>query len=288
MRNNEDRLSSSPSSDDSAALTEATKSTPSQGGLSFAVPTEFVELPSRGKLYPPEHPLHNEESVEIKFMTAKEEDILTSKALIRKGLAIDRMLESIIVNKNIKVDELILGDKNALIVAARISGYGSEYEISVQCPSCEEKVRHTFDLSKLEHSEQDFDSIGVEITENNTFKSSLYKLKNVVEFRLLTGKDELATLHEMEMKKKNKVKTMLDSNATSQLKRAVVSVDGITDRVQISRFIDNLPALDARYLRGLIKKVTPEVDMSQTFECASCGHEEEMEVPFTVEFFWPK
>lgn len=288
MRNNEDRLSSSPSSDDSAALTEATKSTPSQGGLSFAVPTEFVELPSRGKLYPPEHPLHNEESVEIKFMTAKEEDILTSKALIRKGLAIDRMLESIIVNKNIKVDELILGDKNALVVAARISGYGSEYEISVQCPACEEKVRHTFDLSKLEHSEQDFDSIGVEITENNTFKSSLYKLKNVVEFRLLTGKDELATLHEMEMKKKNKVKTMLDSNATSQLKRAVVSVDGITDKVQISRFIDNLPALDARYLRGLIKKVTPEVDMSQTFECASCGHEEEMEVPFTVEFFWPK
>ena len=286
MRNNEDRISSL-ESDDTAAAVQSVNSG-GQNNLNFAVPTEFVELPSKGRLYPPDHPLHNQETIEIKFMTAKEEDILTSKALIRKGLAIDRMLESIIVNKNIRVEELILGDKNALIIAARISGYGADYEISVQCPSCEEKVKFSFDLSSLEQKEKELDNLDVEKTENNTFKTKLYKMQNIVEFRLLTGKDEIASLHEMEMKKKKQKNNMLDNNSTSQLKRAIVSIDGVSDKLQISKFVDNMPAIDAKFLRGLIKKVTPDVNMQQDFACASCGHEEEMEVPFTVEFFWPK
>jgi hypothetical protein len=91
--------------------------------FNFSVPTEFVDMPSKGKYYPKEHPFHNKESVEIKFMTAKEEDILTSRALLKKGIAIDRMLQSILM-ENVDVDSLLVGDKNALVVAARITGYG--------------------------------------------------------------------------------------------------------------------------------------------------------------------
>ena len=115
MRDNEERFSSLAGMEPSAAAQQATVA--GGGQLNFASPTEFVELPSRGRFYPPSHPLHNKETVEIKFMTAKEEDILTSKALIKKGIAVDRMLQSLIVDKSIKVEDLLVGDKNALVVA---------------------------------------------------------------------------------------------------------------------------------------------------------------------------
>ena len=128
--------------------------------------------------------------------------------------------------------------------------------------------------------------MAVEETEQGTFTTPLFKTQATVEFRLLTGKDEISIMHEMELQKKKP--NNVEKNSTSQLKRAIVSVDGVTDRNQITRFVDNLPALDARFLRSLFRNINPELDMNQVFECASCGYEEEMEVPFTVEFFWPK
>ena len=284
MRDNEERFSALAGMDSPAAT-----SAPQSDGslLSFASPTEFVELPSKGKFYPQGHPLHGKDTVEIKFMTAKEEDILTSKALIRKGVAIDRMLQSLIVDKSVKIEDLLVGDKNALIIAARVSGYGEEYEISVTCPDCETKAKHVFDLSLLEAKEsEELSDLDVTQTEHGTFLTKLVKSNVEVEFRLLSGKDEAAILNEMAMKKGKT--TPLENNSTSQLKRIIVSANGVTDRQQISAFVDNMPAIDSRHLRALLRKINPEVDMNQTFECASCGHEEEMEVPFTVEFFWPK
>lgn len=283
MRNNEDRFSALQGVESPAAAQQVA----SDGGLNFASPTEFVELPSMGKFYPPEHPLHNKDTVELKFMTAKEEDILTSKALIRKGVAVDRMLQSLIVDKNVKIEDLLVGDKNALIVAARISGYGPEYEVSVTCPACEAKAKHMFDLEQLRNKHpEDLSEIGVQMTESGTFKASLFKTKAEVEFRLLTGKDEASIISEINMKKGKNVQ--IEDNSTSQLKRIIVSVNGVADRNQIARFVENMPAIDSRQLRGMLRKINPEVDMSQEFICGSCGHEEEVEVPFTVEFFWPK
>ena len=119
------------------------------GGLKFITPTEFVELPSKGLFYPDDHPLFNQEVIEIKHMTTKEEDILTSVALLKKGLALDRMLESIIVDKRIKTDNLLVGDKNALLVAARAHGYGAAYETAITCPRCDATQDYSFDLSAL-------------------------------------------------------------------------------------------------------------------------------------------
>ena len=114
--------------------------------LSFAVPTEFVELPSGGAYYPEDHPLHKQETIEIKYMTAKEEDILNSAALLKNGTAIDRMLQSVIMNKEIKIHELLIGDKNALTIAARIAGYGSDYAVKLTCPSCFKSTDTSVDL----------------------------------------------------------------------------------------------------------------------------------------------
>lgn len=278
MRDNEDRFATP---DDGASAVVGSESKT----LQFTAPTEFVPLPSRGHFYPPGHPLHGEDTVELKFMTAKEEDILTSKSLIKKGVAIDRMLQSLLVDKRIQVEDLLLGDKNALTIAARVSGYGSDYEISVTCPSCEEKCKHNFDLSLLREKEMvDIESLPLTDNKDGTFTAKMFKTDAEVTFRLLNGRDELAIVKSMNDKKIVRE----EKNSTSQLKRIIVSVNGETDKRFIDNFVDNLPVIDARLLRNLSKDVSPNVDMNQEFSCSNCGHEEEVEIPFTVEFFWPK
>jgi DNA-directed RNA polymerase subunit M/transcription elongation factor TFIIS len=277
MRTNEERFAV-PDTGDVAVQQQTSE-------LSFTVPTEFVSLPSKGKFYPKDHPLHGKDTLEIKFMTAKEEDILTSQSLIKKGVAIDRMLQNLITDKNVQVPDLLIGDKNALTMAARISGYGSEYDIVVTCPSCQEKCKHKFDLSLIEEKQlEDFSDLPIESQEDGLFTVSLLRTKAKVQFRLLTGKDEADIVKSMSDKKI----TREEKNSTSQLKRILVSVNDNTDKRVIDNFVDSLPVIDAKLLRGLLKKVTPDVDMKQDFECSKCGHEEEVEIPFTVEFFWPK
>jgi len=142
MRNNEDRFGAAKVADSPGPLTEATNKTST---LNFVVPTDFVELPSGGRFYPEEHSLHNQEHVEVRQMTAKDEDILTSRALLQKGIAIERLLQNLIVDKNIDVNEILVGDKNAIMMAARVSAYGNEYETKVQCFYCNSINDHVFD-----------------------------------------------------------------------------------------------------------------------------------------------
>ena len=280
MRDNENRFAVPDGGESPAIHTQQ-----SEAPLSFTSPTEIVELPSGGKLYPPGHPMHGRDTLEIRFMTAKDEDLLTSRALIKKGVAIDRMLQNLIVDKGVKVEDLLLGDKNALTVAARISGYGEEYEISVACPACEQKGKHTFDLSQLENKEVDNpEDLGAQATEHGTFIMKLPRSGANVQFRLLTGRDEAEMVGELTSKTVKKE----ENNSTSQLKRVIVSVNDNSDKRAIAQFVDNLPVVDAKLLRGIVKHLTPDVNMRQEFVCSQCGHEEEVEIPFTVEFFWPK
>ena len=270
-----------------AAVTPAVEKPPASSGvLSYVAPTEFVELPSKGKLYPPEHPLHNEEVVELRYMTARDEDILTSPALLKNGLALERLLQNLIVDKSIDPTNLLVGDRNALLVAARVSGYGEEYQVNVNCPACGVSSEYTFDLTNLTHSGfLPEDSDKVELTANGTFIATLPKTKFPVEFRLLTGEDEVYLNKAAEQLRKLKLP---DATATNLLKRVILSVNGVNAPAEISNFVDNMPALDARFLRGCVQTVTPNIDMNQHFHCSSCGTTTEMEVPFTVQFFWPQ
>jgi hypothetical protein len=252
------------------------------GGLHFVAPTELVELPSKGLLYPEGHPLHNQEEVEIKLMTAKEEDILVNKSLLKKGVALDRMLQSIIVNKKIKLGDLLISDKNALVIAARTSAYGSDYKAQVNCPSCGVTSDYEFDLEDkelkylYEHERED-----VGIAESGNFLVTLPKTKVQIEFKLLRGHDEKKLA---EANKKNKGVIPL----TEQFKSFIVSANGVTDKTLISNFINVMPAFDSKFLRVAYTDVLPAVDLKQYFECSECGHSQDMEVPFTVEFFWPR
>ena len=252
------------------------------GGLHFVAPTELVELPSKGLLYPEGHPLHNQEEIEIKLMTAKEEDILVNKSLLKKGVALDRMLQSIILNKKIKLDDLLVSDKNAIVIAARISAYGSDYKAQVTCPSCNATSNYEFDLEDkelkylYEHDRED-----ITIAESGNFLTTLPKTGVQIEFKLLRGRDERKLL---ESNKKNKGVIPL----TDQFKSFVVSANGVSDKKMIADFVDVLPAYDSKFLRTAYMAVLPAVNLEQYFECPECDHSQDMEVPFTVEFFWPR
>ena len=268
-----------------AATAPTTPAAPTS--LSYVTPTEFVELPSRGQFYPTDHPLHGKDVIEMRFMTAKDEDILTSPALLKKGVAIDRLIQNLVVDNNINPSNLLIGDKNAMLLAARISGYGEQYPVALQCNSCGEVTQHDFNLAELElnHGVQPGEGNNVSLTERGTFIAELPVTKFSAEFRLLTGEDENYLQQSAEKLKKY---SLPEASATNLLKRLVVTINGVESSSEISNFIDNMPAQDARFLRACVQVVTPNVDMSQEVECSSCGAVTETEVPFTSEFFWPQ
>jgi hypothetical protein len=262
--------------------------------LDFTCPTEFVDLPSQGRFYPEDHYLHGVDSIEIRFMTAKDEDVLTSRSLLKKGVAIDRFLQNIIIDKKVRLADLLVGDKNALVVASRITGYGAEYQTKIACPACGDSQEYEFNLEESVVNDGGIPSIassapitaeGMSATENNTWLVECPKSKVTVELCLLTGAHENYLVKSQAMKKKQKLP---DAMLTDQLRQIIVSVNGSAEKKNVNKFIDIMPASDSRFLRGLYEKLMPNIDLTQHFECHSCGNEQEMEVPFTTDFFWPK
>jgi hypothetical protein len=252
--------------------------------LSFVAPTEFVDLPSKGN-YPETHPLHGQEVIEMRFMTAKEEDILSSQTLLKKGLAIERMLDSLIMNKAIKAQDLLVGDRNALIIAARISGYGSNYKTQIGCPSCGTRTHFDFDLTNQKiHESTESEELNLKKLENGNFTTKMPFSNFNIEFKLLDGKDEQMLTKLAADKKKRK---MTETILTDQFKQMIVGIEGHSDRSIVARYVDNMPTLDSTQLKACYKVASPNVKVSSDFECNSCGHSQEMEVPFNTDFFWP-
>ena len=280
MRDNNKRLSAG--ADPAPAVADDAK--PS---LDFATPTELVDLPSKGKFYSEGHPLYNQEAIEIKYMTARDEDILTSPSLLKKGVAIDRFLQNVIRNQRINVNSLLSGDKNAILVASRINGFGADYTTKVTCPNCMAVNEHTFDLDAVEQYSGDVhDGYDIVATDRGTFIVKLPRTELEVEVRLLTSKDENELAAKMQANKKRS--NVVETNLTDQLKKVIVSINGVDDMQSIHKVVNNLPAYDSRYLRGAFVRITPGLDMTQDFTCDSCGFEKEVDIPLTVDFFWSK
>jgi len=241
----------------------------------FKFPTEIVELPSKGYFYIDGHPL-SEGKVEVKYMTAREEDILTSQNLIKQGTVIDKLLESLIVDKSIKVDDMLIGDKNAIMVAARVLGYGKDYEFSYDG---EEQV---VDLSKLEPVDLDFSKFTRGV---NEFSFELPNSKRTVTFKLLTGKDEKQI--DIEVKAKQKISKDQSTELTTRLKHIITSVDGKSEKSHINNFVDNeFLSRDSLAFRHNLSSITPDIDMSTTVTDVG-GEELEVTIPVTLRFFWP-
>ena len=252
--------------------------------LDFVTPTEFVELPSQGRFYTEDHPFHNKETIEIRYMTAKDEDILTNTTLLRKGVALEKLLENILSNDGVDPGSLLIGDRNAIIVAARTTGYGPTYETLVNCPSCKTSSKHKFNLTNLKiNNATNHTDEGIKEGENGNFIIDLPLTQVEAEVRLLNGIDEI----ELAKSRKQENNPLIEKTYTSQLERIIVSLNGETDRRVISKFIELMPAHDSRHLRTAHASVTPDIDLTQRFNCSECEHEQEMGVPFTVDFFWP-
>lgn len=250
--------------------------------LGVEIAVDLVPLPSRGKVYAVDHPLHMAESVEYRAMTAKEEDILMSQALIKRGTVITELIKSCLINRNIDVQTLLSGDRNALMIAIRASGYGNIYAPSYQCPQCEFKNELSVDLNALPIKPLEIEPVSPGV---NAFEFTLPKSKKKITFKFLNGKEEEEIVADMETRKK---KGMLNSNLiTSRLLRSITSIEGNPDRSLINRFVQYMPALDSLGLRNYIDTHEPGVSMKIDFKCGSCEHFEEMNLPLGVEFFWP-
>ncbi len=238
-------------------------------------PTEVIDLPSKGWFYPEDNPLSSGQ-LEIKYMTAREEDILTSVNLIQKGLAIDKLLESLIVNKDINKKDILIGDKNAIMVAARVLGYGKDYTIEVDG----EEV--TIDLTSLKDKETD---LSKSEKGKNEFPFTLPNSKRSITFKILTWGDDDSI--EKELEALEKVGAEVRSEMTTRLKRRITSVDGDNTQSVVNNFVDNeFLSVDSLAFRQYADEITPDVDMTYTYT-SILGDEKEIVVPMTTQFFWP-
>ena len=241
----------------------------------YKFPTEVVELPSKGYFYPEGHPLASGK-VEVKYMTAKEEDILTSQNLIEQGIVIDKLMESLIVDKAIVVDDMLIGDKNAIMVASRILAYGKDYEFAY------DGEEQSVDLSKLEPVDIDFTKYTKGV---NEFTFELPSSKRSLTFKLLTGEDEKNIA--LEIAARRKISKEQSFELTTRLKKMLLSVDGNSTQAYINNFVDNeFLSRDSFAFRQHLEDVTPDVDMRATV-VDSAGKEMVVSGPVTVRFFWP-
>jgi len=238
-------------------------------------PTEVVDLPSKGLLYPKESALSSGK-IEIKYMTAKEEDILTSVNLIQKGVVIEKLLESLIVDKSIKVSDLLIGDKNAVLIASRILAYGKEYEVEVEGRKVE------VDLTTLKDK---FIDESIVTNGANEFEFELPATKRKLTFKFLTSGDEKEIDKEVEGYKK--IGDGIGYELTTRLKHQIISIDGDSKKTSVQNFVDNeFLSRDSMAFRNYVNEIMPDVDMTSTYIDAD-GNEKEFTVPMTVSFLWP-
>ena len=241
-------------------------------------PTEIIKLPSKGKFYPKGHPLSNGE-IEMKYMTAREEDILTNQSYIKSGVVLDKLFQSLLVTE-VDYNDLLLGDKNAIMIAARILGYGKEYPVEVETPSGGTQSVEV-DLTKLDDKEIDWTAIPEGETEITT---ELPASKRTVTIQLTTHGIQKKIDRELEGLKKLK----RNASVTTMLKHIITAIDGDSESKTIRHFVDNeLFALDSRHIRNTIKAVTPDVDLE--IDCIDEEDGEPFRREFSVglDFFWP-
>jgi hypothetical protein len=246
----------------------------------FRFPTEVIDLPSKGLIYPESSPLSSG-TIELKYMSAKEEDILTNQNFIQKGIVIDKLLQSMIVDKKIDYNELILGDKNAILVAARILGYGAEYEVEIT-DKYGKKIPTKINLSQLENK-----SIKEELFTKgkNLFDFILPQSKVNVTFKLLNHKDEMEIEKEIQGLKKAFPNESFD--ITTRLKHQIISINGDSSVEKVRYFVDNMLLTDSRALRKYIAEIMPDLDMTFSYEDSKGDIVEGVSIPMNINFLWP-
>jgi hypothetical protein len=261
-------------------VTRGLGNVPQQQAKSYPFPTEVISLPSKGLVYAESSPLAKGE-ITIKLMTAKEEDILTSTNLIKKGIQLDKLLESIVVEPGVNVNDLVIGDKNAILITSRILAFGPEYIAKITDPFDSEEIEVNIDLTTIKVKEID-DTI---LNRINEYPFTLPISKSQIKFKLLTHGDEQAINKDIEASQK----TLKTSNEiTTRYRRMIVEVDGNRELGHISNFVTNrLLAGDSKALRKEIAKITPDLDLKFDYTSPITGETEALRIPFGIGFFYP-
>jgi hypothetical protein len=250
----------------------------------YEFPVEVIDLPSRGKGYATDNPL-SKGSIELKYMTAKEEDILASQNLIKKGIVLDKLFESVVVSKDVNLNDILIGDKNAILLATRLLGYGKDYKVQVTDPFTGELQDVTIDLSKIQIKEIDFDKLNTE----NEYEFELPISKKKIKFKLLNHGDETKITQEVQaLSRLNKDKDAGTSEISTRLRHMIVEVEGSRDAGTINNFVKNqLLARDSKSLREYVKTISPDLDLRFVFTSDITGEQEALDIPFGVSFFYP-
>ncbi len=267
-------MDQTPNTTPQAAPQAVTQPTP-EAAPKFKFPTETVDLPSKGIVYPSTSPFSSGK-VEMKYMTAREEDIITNQAYIQKGQVIDKLLEALVVTPGANIEDLIVGDKNAILVASRVLGYGSVYKFEYM------GEEHEVDLATLENKPFD-QSLFTKGVNKFTFQTPFGD--NLIEFQLMT--DTIEKKVNAELKGLRKLNKAVNPEMSTRMKHMILSVDGNSDKKDIREFVDNFfLARDAKALRDYIVEIQPDVDFSFEREKAN-GDIEEIDIPIGANFFFP-
>lgn len=250
----------------------------------FEFPTEVITLPSKGLIYSESNPL-SKGSVEIKYMTAREEDILASQNLIKKGVVLDKLFESVVVSEGVSVGDISVGDKNAILLATRILGYGADYNVEVTDPFTGESQKVTIDLAKIQTKEVD-DSL---LNRENRYEFELPISKKKIKFKLLTHKDEIDINAEIQaLNRLVKGDSVVSQDVSTRLRYMIQEVEGNTDRGFINNFVKNsLLARESKALREYVRTISPDLDLKYQFTSDLTGESEALDIPFGVGFFYP-
>ena len=245
-------------------------------------PTEVINLPSKGWFYSTDHPLASG-TLELKMMTAKEEDILTSKNLITKNIVLDKLLESVVIDKSIPLDDMFICDRNAAFFAVRRLAYGDIYDATLSCGRCGKENNVDIDLGKMDNRPFDFEKYP---KGENAFHFKLPFSGITVTYKILSKKDETAI--EQELKGMEKISKDFTREITTRLSHLITALDGASEKAKIRKFVgENLTSKDSLAFRKHIRDSMPDIDTSFDFSCAHCGLERKEETPMGVGFFWP-
>jgi hypothetical protein len=249
----------------------------------YDFPTEVITLPSKGLVYPETNPLSRGQ-VEIKYMTAREEDILASQNLIKKGIVLDKLFESVVVDKDVNIGDIIIGDKNAILLATRILGYGSDYNVEVTDPFTGENQKVKIDLAKVQTKDVD----ETKLNRNNRYEFELPLLKKKIKFKLLTHKDEIDINAEIVALNRLSKGETASQDISTRFRYMIQEIDGNTDRGFINNFVkNNLLARDSKALREYVKTISPDMNFNYEFTSDITGETEALDIPFGVGFFYP-
>ncbi len=243
----------------------------------FPVITDTVPLPSKGVFYK-----NKQATVKIKHLTAEDENILTSPDLIRNGKVLDVLLDNAIIDNSLTADDMLVGDRNAVLMYLRKEGYGDDYEVKINCPSCSEDFSTIVKISDIEAKplEKTPDS-------NGEFMIDLPKSGWKLKFRFMNGKDE-NYLSQLSGKNKKGKKGVVYSNLlTERFLLQIMEVNGNRDKLQIKKAISNMPAIDSLFLREYVADVEPGLKLETNYTCTNCSHNFDGDIPITPKLFWP-